>query len=445
MTATTVSLAISAISDTLIDTYKDGFGVETEIVPDWENSDKYSKTVKTENPDGSTSEVTSFEDIKIPLTQYVDFANSPYVMDTLFSATAPYASDTLQSVAANNTYLAGGTLEELLELYQRETREELLLLFGGGSYAEEHLESLLDAKPNAIGTIFAYSDASLMKDFRRNEKRLSEGRLFEGTGEVLISKELAEKNGIKLGDIITVSGNSKTYDINTIDLTVVGIFEDLKGEVNQMGKMEITAKKDDLIVSFDTLYSGSFYRAATGTMTYYLTNPEAPAPFLQEMREKGLHEMFTLDYDVASYNAIVEPVKDMSGVAATFGIVIFITGAAILIFLSVINIRERKYEVGVLRAIGMKKHQVARGMIYESLSLVTVCTLIGLPLGGLLAKPIAGLLLGNSENTDIAVPFGMALLPLILLVAVILGMISSLIGILYITQYEPMKILQERN
>ena len=445
MTATTVSLSVNSMSDTMIDTYKEGFGVESSIMVDWDWANANTKPITVENPDGSITTTSNLPDIEIPIEQYVKFSNSQYVKETLFSATAPYASEQLKPL--EQSPFNSGTLEELMAAYGVNTREELVMLFGGGNDGEEYLGSLLDAKPNTVGMLWGYSNATLMKDFRKGEKRLTEGRLFEGDGEVLISKELAAKNNIKLGDTINVSGGSIKHDTTTIDLKVVGIFEDLKGNAQpQMGeKVEITAGKEDLIVSFDTLYAGDFYRASPGTMIYYLTDPEAPKPFLAEMRQKGLHEMFTLDYDVDTYNKIVEPVKDMSGVAVTFGIVILITGAVILVFLSVINIRERKYEVGVLRAIGMKKHQLARSMIYESLSLVTICTLLGLPLGGLLANPIAGVLLDTSESIGIAASFNMGLLPLILLVAVTLGILSSLIGILYITRYEPMKILQERN
>ena len=441
MTVTTISLAIGAMSDSMIEGFADSFGVEATILPDWANAMKWA-TVADDGQGGMTS---NFETVEIPVEQYVAFADSKYVMDTLFLATAQYASDALKPLELSSEEEVD--LDGLLSIYGAATVEELI---EKNSWLAEHIEELLDTKPTAIGRLWGYSNASLMNDFRRNEKRLSAGRMFENPGEVLISEELAELNNLKLGDKITISGSSVTHDSGTVDLTVVGIFESLKDNVThtQTGSgmaTEITAGKNDLIVSFDTIHAADFHRVTPGEMTYFLTDPEAPALFLQELREKGLHEMFKLDYDLESYTAIVEPMRDMSGVAMTFGIVILVTGAAILVFLSVINIRERKYEVGVLRAIGMKKHQLARGMVYEALSLVTICTLIGLPLGILLAKPIAGVLLDTSESVNMAVSFNAGILSLIVAVAIALGVLSSLIGILYITKYEPMKILQERN
>jgi putative ABC transport system permease protein len=444
MTATTVSLSVNSMSGVMIDNFAEGIGVPATIRVDWDWARNHMTTTTRENPDGSTSSSSNFNAIEIPLELYVAFADSSYVQDFLSSAIAQYASDGIEPVTSLHQ---PSTLEGLMAQFNAQTYEELVAMFQQMGSDEDYVVSLLDAKPTTIGTIWGFSNASLMGDFRRGEKRLLEGRFFEGLNETIISTELAAKNNIKLGDVITVSGNSQTHDTNTINLTVVGIFEDIMGEVQpQLGvAQEITPGIDDLIVSFDTLYAASIHRIDPSTMTYFLTHPEITAAFLAEMQDKGLHEMFTLDYNLDAYYAVVDPVRDMSSVAVTFGIVILITGAVILVFLSVINIRERKYEVGVLRAIGMKKHQLARGMIYESLSLVTLCTLIGLPLGALLSRPIAGILLDTSSGMEMAGAWSAGILSLILAVAALLGIISSLIGILYITKYEPMKILQERN
>ena len=446
MTATTISLSVSAISAKMIENYKDSFGVETSIMVDWKYAQANAQKATKENPDGSLSGNTGDANIDpqtIPLDQYVAFADSKYVKSTAFKVTANYASDQLQPTKPKSAYFSG-SLDDLLKIYKASSRDEVVKILGGGKDAENYVDSLVDAKPNSVGTVWAYTDASTIDDFKTNEKQLTDGRMFENPGEVLISTKLASLNNIKLGDVIHISGNSKTQDTTTLDLTVVGIFEDLKGDVTS-DPNNVSAGADDLFTSFDTLYNAHFYRTSEDKMTFYLTNPDATGPFLQELRDKGLPETFVPYYDLKSYNAIVDPVKKMSGIAVTFGLVILITGAAILVFLSISNIRERKYEVGVLRSIGMKKHQLARGMAYESLTLVTVFTLVGLLIGGLLAKPITAMLLGSADGVNSAPAFTLGPLPLVLVVAAVLGVLSSLVGILYVTRFEPMKILQERN
>lgn len=55
-----------------------------------------------------------------------------------------------------------------------------------------------------------------------------------------------------------------------------------------------------------------------------------------------------------SYNQIVGPVEGLSSVSSTFLIIVLIFGGISIAVISSIAIRERKYEIGVLRAMGMK-------------------------------------------------------------------------------------------
>ena len=74
----------------------------------------------------------------------------------------------------------------------------------------------------------------------------------------------------------------------------------------------------------------------------------------------------------------------MKGIFLTFMIVVIILGSIILALLSSITIRERKYEIGVLRAMGMKKAK-SRGLISEALMITAVCLVVGLVIGSALS------------------------------------------------------------
>ena len=442
LTATTISLAIRSASETMINDYQESFGVETRIITDWEYAEAHAEKVDTVNPDGSVSTTTSFEPEQIPLQKYLEFANSEYVKRTLFAASAQFVSDTLEPVPLDSSLqrVDGMTVEELMEMYNMSTLEELYEI-----WSEEDIKNITSSKRNIMGTIWGYSDTTLMRGFQEGRQKIIEGRFFENPGEVIIGKRFAELNDLSPGDIIYISGGKKA-DTEILPLTIAGVFTDYQAEANT-SDVWIGVELSDIIVSFDTLLGSDFsgIYPIMDDIRFFLTNAEASEPFWQELKEKGLPASYKTDSNVEGYNEIVEPVRKMSSVAETFGIVILLTGAVILIFLSIINIRERKYEIGVLRAIGMKKYQLARGLVYESLSLILFCAVIGMALGGVLIKPISGMLLEGSEIAHAGVSLNPAILPLILLVAVGLGVISSLIGILYITKYEPMKILSEQN
>lgn len=137
-------------------------------------------------------------------------------------------------------------------------------------------------------------------------------------------------------------------------------------------------------------------------------------------------------------------------------------------FLSILSIRERKYEIGVLRAMGMKKRRVIVGMVCESLVITAACLAIGLSASAALSQPIADNLLASQiriaeeqqkngeamlltpgkDTQDTISELSVQITPKAALqigaLALVLVLVSSMAGILYITRYEPMKILSER-
>jgi putative ABC transport system permease protein len=150
-----------------------------------------------------------------------------------------------------------------------------------------------------------------------------------------------------------------------------------------------------------------------------------------------------------------------------------------LVLVSYLAIRERKYEVGVLRAMGMERGKIAFGIFSEAIIITALCLVLGLGVGAAISQPMADTLLageveaqiesvaasdeggrvlmaGGQVQTDdpasgyraiseIEVAVGMDVIVQIILIALALAAISSVIGIIRITQYEPLKILRERN
>ena len=63
--------------------------------------------------------------------------------------------------------------------------------------------------------------------------------------------------------------------------------------------------------------------------------------------------------------------------------------------LNIINIRERKYEVGVLRAIGMRKGKVLMQFVTEFFIVTFVFMIMGTLVGSVLSVPTANVMLHN--------------------------------------------------
>lgn len=92
-------------------------------------------------------------------------------------------------------------------------------------------------------------------------------------------------------------------------------------------------------------------------------------------------------------------IENVSSFATTFLIITLIISAVVLLIVNMINIRERKYEIGVFRTIGLSKFKLTMQFIIELLMVSLVSLVLGAVMGGVSAKSVGNYLL-QSEITE---------------------------------------------
>jgi len=268
------------------------------------------------------------------------------------------------------------------------------------------------------------------------------------------------------------------------NLTVVGIYSDNTDEYLNpwmviFGAFPAENRRNEVITSWETLLAANWTsNAGLDMKTYYfLRNPDDIRKFEAELRAAGLPITYNVSINQAAYDKVTGPLSGMSSAMVTFMAVILILGAIVLSLISFLAVRERKYEVGVLRAMGMERGKVAFGMITETIMISVLCLVIGLGVGSAMAQPIADGILedrvasadsvespmanralfaggqaqigdgtaGYVPESEIEVSLGAAVIIQIILITLGLAALSGVIGVVVITQYEPLKILRERN
>ena len=310
-----------------------------------------------------------------------------------------------------------------------------------------------------------------------------EGRMFESINEVVIDDELANLNNIELGDMIemkallSIWGNMMGLELNDkpFELSVVGIYS---ADLYERPLMRFT----DVFTSFETIAAVGWESNLGLNMLaeYFLRNPDYLELFENEVRAKGLPDTYIVTINQAAYDRVAGPMLSMKSAIMTFALVILILGAIVLALVSFLVVRDRKYEVGVLRAMGMERGKVAFGILTEAVIITTLCLVIGLGLGIAVAQPIAdGLLesrvaaaearseelrhdqvaavvafggqmqtehsIGYRPESEITVWLSADVIIQIIIITLGLAALSGLIGVVVITQYEPLKILRELN
>ena len=283
-------------------------------------------------------------------------------------------------------------------------------------------------------SIIGYSSDSSMTAFVSGNASVADGSMFdEGTSELVcvISEELAMYNGLAVGDTITVTNPS--LDSETYTLTVSGIYT--SSENNDFSMSMFGASQDpanriymsanalqavlDLSEENSTTTTDDYGRETQtkvdGTLdaTYAFADVEAYEKFEEEVRALGLDESYTVSSsDITAFENSLAPLNTLGTMAGWFLLVILIIGGIILVVLNIFNVRERKYEVGVLTAMGMKKWKVATQFMCEILVVTMVAVVIGAVIGAVSSVPVTNALLEgqvqsqNNQQTQMDQNFG---------------------------------------
>jgi len=309
-------------------------------------------------------------------------------------------------------------------------------------------------------------------------REVTSGRMFSGLNECIVSEDIAQLNGFGLGDQITLTGAYATD--KTYNLTIVGIYSDNTEDYTNwylaMNGRFADNRRNEIIISFDTLMSVGWetnYGLDLKT-EYYLKNPDEIGKFEQEVRSKGLPITYNVSINQAAYDKVTGPLSGVKSAVMTFMIVILTLGAIVLALISFLAVRERKYEVGVLRAMGLDRSKIAFGIFFEAVMIAAMCLVIGLGAGSAIAQPVADSMLagrvaeveaepaeggnkvlfaggqmqtndtssGYVPESEIQVSLSMDSIVQIIIVTLALASLSGVIGAVVITQYEPLKILR---
>lgn len=358
-------------------------------------------------------------------------------------------------------------------------------------------------------SLVGYSSEDAMTDFVSGTCKITDGEMFEeGTSNktCVISDELATYNSIEVGDTIKLEnpGNAK----ETMKLKVVGIYNNSSSTSMQDGVMtrfqSMSDPANQILLSYEALKAitddmNSVFSQTNGT--YVFADKEKFEQFQEDVKEMGLDDSYTVSsQDVNDYEQSLIPLENLSKFATYFFIVVLVIGAVVLMVIHIFNIRERKYEIGVLTAIGMRKWKVCTQFIMEIFFVTILAMIIGLAAGSVASVPVSGKLLeyqiesqqqqisnqemnfgrgGNmqqdhsisdseSKNTngiqsapssekngfmnrtadymsDISASVNLIVVLQIFAVGILLTVISGFVAIISVIRYEPLQILSSRS
>jgi len=193
-------------------------------------------------------------------------------------------------------------------------------------------------------------------EFDTKRVEIIDGRNIESADDtsdentIVISEEFANKNNLAIDDDMTF----KSYAFNKeLDFRVVGIYKVNDSKITG-NEMYISSKvfKTDGAEMISSIY-------------FKLNDPLEVDGFINDQSVNLPSKYTVLDAGNSEYNKLTKPLDLMSMIASILIWVIFIAGAAIIISLITIFVRDRKFEVGLLLASGEARYKIIAQFVLE--------------------------------------------------------------------------------
>ncbi|MGB4768067.1 MAG: FtsX-like permease family protein [Candidatus Saccharimonas sp.] len=234
--------------------------------------------------------------------------------------------------------------------------------------------------PNVLATSEGSSTSTLS---------LTNGGVFDGASSqnvALVGKTLAEKNNLSVGS---------TFTLYSQTIKVVGIFD--------TGN---TFTNNQVIVPLKTLQTLSDQADSLSSITLHVDSIENVAA-VTSATKSALGD--TADVTNASEQAetTIAPLKNIQTIA-TYSLIAAVGAGSIIVLLTMVMIaRERRREIGVLKAIGASNMKIALQFAAEAVTFTLLATLIGFAIAAVAAQPLTSALATSSASSTTTAGQGM--------------------------------------
>ncbi|WP_223702182.1 ABC transporter permease [Sutcliffiella deserti] len=273
-------------------------------------------------------------------------------------------------------------------------------------------------------------------DFEEQKSKLSDGRVFNteeienGSSVAIISKKLADKNSLQIGDTFVLNSeiygpdSDKPASIRDVVLEVIGFFEpqsvkkeegsnkdqgqydwmdmDLQNTIyvpNEVVIAESRAQMEEYIKSDPELAE---MMENEGMSDYYtpifvLNKPEDSASFEEEVKPL-LPDLYIVRKASDQYETISAPIQSMSKLSNYVLIAAIITTVLIIGLVVLLFLRDRKRELGIYLSLGERRGRIVGQIILE----VMIISLIGITLslftGNYLAQGVSETMINEEKG-----------------------------------------------
>ncbi|MUG02404.1 ABC transporter permease [Bacillus subtilis] len=248
---------------------------------------------------------------------------------------------------------------------------------------------------------------ALVDDFSDGDSKITDGRAITksdvGKKVTVINETLAEENDLSVGDSITIE--SATDEDTTVKLKIVGIYKTTSSGDDQAQNFSFLNPYNKLYTPYTATAAlkGDDYKNTIDSAVYYMDDAKNMDAFVKAAKKTSIDfDTYTLNTNDQLYQQMVGPIENVASFSKNVVYLVSVAGAVILGLIVMMSIRERKYEMGVLMAIGEKRWKLIGQFLTEILIVAVIAIGLASVTGNLVANQLGNQLLSQqiSSSTD---------------------------------------------
>jgi putative ABC transport system permease protein len=213
--------------------------------------------------------------------------------------------------------------------------------------------------------------------------KITSGRTIDGTSSslvALVGTDLATKNSL------SVNGTFTAYDKT---ITVVGIFQ-----------TDNKFQDSGIIMPLATVQTLTDQSGAVSSVIAKVDSGDNVSDTVTALKS-SLGDKVDIVSQAEQAETSVSSLKGIASIALTGVIGAAIAGSIIILLAMIMIVRERRREIGVIKAIGGTNAKVITQFVTEALTLTVIGSIIGLSLGIIVSGPMTTSLVNSqSSNTS---------------------------------------------
>ena len=292
----------------------------------------------------------------------------------------------------------------------------------------------------------AVLNSSLDTRFLNGTYKLEEGRHIKADDSyvALISKELADKNNLSVGDTIEFITETD-IDITDTTFKIIGIFSGTEG----MSKSAITPSDIPANLGYIDMNSLSELYDSEGYdfLDVYTHTPEEAKELMETI--KNLPEVkgktFTFNLNSEDFDLVSTPLSSFGSMVDTTVFILTIIGVLIVVLLLVLWTRGRKKEIGILLAVGRSKVEIVGQFLTENILITFLSMIVSAGLSIIFADKIGAYIIqkAGESTTDLTISIATSDMVMVYSIGLALVCFSVLVASYTVIRLKPKDILSK--